>query len=100
MIEQHRRNPGKPAMFYREDHVPFNAGERQLLETDVLGRDGHVYKGRIQSPVLPFIDTSVCIFLLLFVKENLQQKGLPGNGQAKCFHILPGFLGVFRAHSA
>ena len=55
LIEQDRRNPTKPPMFYREEHTPFQPGERQLFETDVLGRDGHIYKGRIHTPTLPEI---------------------------------------------
>jgi len=56
LIEQHKRNPGKPPMFYREEqHTPFQPADHQLFETEVLGRDGHIYKGRIQSTALPSI---------------------------------------------
>ena len=52
----HRKN--KPPMFYREDLTAFGPTERQ--ETNVVGKDGHVYKGRLQrsttgTPELPNI---------------------------------------------
>ena len=47
-LGQHRKNPGKPPMFYREDQSQFQPAERQRHETNVVGKDGHVYKGRKQ----------------------------------------------------
>eukprot|EP00111_Clytia_hemisphaerica_P021025 TCONS_00061998-protein len=51
LIEQNRRNPTKNPNGAREDGC---YGERQL-ETEVRGRDGHIYKGRLQSAHLPDI---------------------------------------------
>ena len=55
LIDQHRRNPTKPPnTVYRDESSGFST-ERQLMETEVRGRDGHIYKGRLQSPLLPNI---------------------------------------------
>lgn len=64
LIEQHRRNPTKPPMVYRDENTPFRQSDRHLLETEVRGRDGHIYRGRMQSPVqLPTISRFGIIFL-------------------------------------
>lgn len=60
MIEQHRRNPTKAQQQQQngmlrggEDGSTYS--ERQQMETEVRGRDGHIYRGRVHSPVLPNI---------------------------------------------
>jgi len=61
-LGQHRKNPGKPPMFYREDYSQFQPEERQRNETNVVGKDGHIYKGRKQvqqDNELPDIHQSV-----------------------------------------
>lgn len=48
-VVQEQRNHGSPPMFYREEYTTFQHTDQQKYETNVMGRDGHVYKGRIQS---------------------------------------------------
>lgn len=48
-VKQEQRNQGSPPMLYREEYTTFQHTDRQKFETDVMGQDGHVYKGRLQS---------------------------------------------------
>lgn len=61
LIEQHRRNPTKAQQqqqlngMLRSGEDGNTYSERQQMETEVRGRDGHIYRGRAHSPVLPDI---------------------------------------------
>merc|ERR1712080_16631 len=48
-LANHRKNPNKPPMFYREDLSQFQPAQRQREETNVVGKDGHIYKWRQQN---------------------------------------------------
>lgn len=56
MIEQHRRNPTKAQQQQQNGMIRSGEdGSAQQMETEVRGRDGHIYRGRVHSPVLPNI---------------------------------------------
>jgi len=58
-LGQHRKNygSGRPPMFYREDYSQFQTADIQRKERDVIGKDGHIYKGRAPDSTLPDVHT-------------------------------------------
>ncbi|XP_065665077.1 uncharacterized protein LOC100205411 [Hydra vulgaris] len=54
LIEQHKRNPSKNQTYFKDEGDHFQKEDKVI---DVLGRDGHIYKGNLQTP-LPAIPRS------------------------------------------